>query len=207
MKIIGFVGMPGSGKSVASNVARNVGLEVVVMGDVIRAKASRLGLPPTDENLGNVGNMLRAREGPEIVAKRTLELARSSGKDLVVVDGLRSKEEVEFFRENSDDFRLVEVCASAESRINRIANRGRSDDANSEDADSGDEPEQCSKVVLSSEDRLQKTAGALAKRECRELGWGMCEAFNEADLRIDNDGDLDEFMAKVEAFLREIEKQ
>ena len=202
MKIIGFVGMPGSGKSVASNIARNVGLEVVVMGDVIRLEAARLGLPPTDENLGNVGNNLRAREGPEIVAKRTLELARSSGKDLVVVDGLRSKDEVEFFRDNSDDFMLVEVCASAESRLSRIANRGRSDDANSDD-----ELEQGSKIVLTCEDRLQKTAEALVKRECRELGWGMSEAFNEADLRIDNNGDLDEFKAKVEAFLREIENR
>ncbi len=200
MKIIGFVGMPGSGKSVASNIARNVGLEVVVMGDVIRVEASRLGLPPTDENLGNVGNNLRAREGPEIVAKRTLELARSSGKDLVVVDGLRSKDEVEFFRDNSDDFMLVEVCASAESRLSRIANRGRSDDANSVD-----ETMRGSKTGLSCGDRIQKTADALAKRECREIGWGMCEAFNEADLRIDNNGDLDEFKAKVEAFLREIE--
>ena len=202
MKIIGFVGMPGSGKSVASNVARTVGLEVVVMGDVIRGEAARLGLPPTDENLGNVGNMLRAREGPKAVAKRTLELARKSGKDFVVVDGLRSKEEVEFFRKNSDDFRLVEVCASAESRLNRIANRGRSDDGNSED-----ETKHGSKIALSCDDSLQKPADALAKRECRELGWGMCEAFNEADLRIDNNGDLHEFKAKVEAFLREIENR
>ena len=202
MKIIGFVGMPGSGKSVASNVARIVGLEVVVMGDVIRGEAARLGLSPTDENLGNVGNMLRAREGPKAVAKRTLELARKSGKDFVVVDGLRSKEEVEFFRKNSDDFRLVEVCASAKSRLSRIANRGRSDDANSEI-----ETKQGSKIALSCDDSLQKTAEALAKRECRELGWGMCEAFDEADLRIDNNGDLDEFKAKVEAFLREIENR
>ena len=202
MKIIGFVGMPGSGKSVASNVARNMGLEVVVMGDVIRGEAARLCLPPTDENLGNVGNMLRAREGPNAVAKRTLELARRSGKDFVVVDGLRSKEEVGFFRDNSNDFMLVEVCASAESRLRRIANRGRSDDANSED-----ETKQGSKIALSCDDRFQKTADALAKRECRELGWGMCEAFNEADLIIDNNGDLDEFKAKVEAFLREIENR
>jgi len=202
LKIIGFVGMPGSGKSVASNVARIVGLEVVVMGDVIRGEAARLGLPPTDENLGNVGNMLRAREGPKAVAKRTLELARSSGKDLVVVDGLRSKEEVEFFRDNSNDFMLVEVCASAQARLSRIADRGRSDDGNFVD-----ETNKCSKIALSCDDRLQKTSEALAKRECRELGWGMCEAFNEADLRIDNNGDLDEFKAKVEAFLREIENR
>jgi dephospho-CoA kinase len=199
LKIIGFVGMPGSGKSVASKVARTIGLEVVVMGDVIRVEAARLGLQPTDENLGNVGNTLRAREGPKAIARRTLEMARSSGKDIVVIDGLRSRDEVEFFRENSDDFRLVEVCASAEARLNRIANRGRSDDAYSDE-----ETLQGPKIPLSSIDRLQKTAEALKKRECRELGWGMCEAFNEADLRIDNNYDLDEFKAKVEAFLRGI---
>ena len=67
-----------------------------------------------------------------------------------------------------------------------------------------DETMRGSKTGLSCGDRIQKTAEALAKRECRELRWGMCEAFNEADLRIDNNGDLDEFKAKVEAFLREI---
>jgi dephospho-CoA kinase len=200
LKIIGFVGMPGSGKSVASNVARAIGLEVVVMGDVIREEAARLGLPPTDGNLGNVGNMLRAHEGPQAVAKRTLELAIRSGKDLVVVDGLRSKDEVEFFRENSDDFSLVEVRASADARLGRIANRARSDDATSEE-----ETMQGSKTVLSCDDRLQKTYEVLAKRECRERGWGMCEAFNEANMRLDNNGDIDEFKAKVEAFLRETE--
>ncbi|MDD1759688.1 MAG: AAA family ATPase [Methanothrix sp.] len=46
MKIIGFVGLPGSGKSVASNVARDMGIEVLVMGDVIRQEAARLGLEP-----------------------------------------------------------------------------------------------------------------------------------------------------------------
>ena len=201
MKLIGFVGMPGSGKSVASNVARAIGLGVVVMGDVIRVEAARLGLPPTDENLGNIGNKLRACEGPNAVAKRTLELARRYGKGIVVVDGLRSKEEVEFFRDNSDEFMLVEVCASAEARIGRIANRGRSDDANSED-----KAGKSSKVGLSCDSR-KKTAEALAKRECRELGWGMREAFKEANLRIDNNGDLEEFKAKVESFLRSIENR
>ncbi len=191
--------MPGSGKSVASNVARTIGFEVVVMGDVIRAEAARLGLPPTDENLGNIGNLLREREGPEAIARRTLELARSSGKDIVVVDGLRSGDEVEFFRENSGGFRLVEVYTSTEARLSRITNRGRSDDANSWGETTQD------REIAPSRDRLSRAAEALAKRDCRELGWGMCEALKEADVRIDNDGNLDEFKAKVEAFLREIE--
>ena len=61
MKIVGFVGMPGSGKSVAADVAREMNIPVVVMGDVIREEAARRGLDPTDKNLGAVGNDLRTR--------------------------------------------------------------------------------------------------------------------------------------------------
>jgi dephospho-CoA kinase len=198
LKIIGFVGMPGSGKSVASDVARSMGFEVVVMGDVIRHEAARLGLSPTDENLGRVGNRLRACEGPKAVAKRTLEWAKRSGRDLVVVDGLRSKEEVESFRASSDDFHLVEIWAPTEARLKRIAARGRSDDVMTKVQISWD-----SKTVRSCQDGLSMTTEALEKRECRELGWGMCEAFKEADLRINNEGDLDEFRSKVASVLKQ----
>ena len=116
MRIIGFVGMPGSGKSVASEVARKMGLTVVVMGDVIRKEAIRLLLEPTDENLGQIGNLLRKMEGPTAIAQRTLEMARFLGGDIVIIDGLRSKAEVEFFRSNAEDFKLVEICAPHESK-------------------------------------------------------------------------------------------
>jgi len=202
LKIIGFVGMPGSGKSVASDIARSIGLEVVVMGDIIRHEAERLCLAPTDDNLGLVGNMLRAHEGSEAVAKRTLEKAKRSGKDIVVIDGLRSRDEVEFFRAYSDYFRLVEVHASAEARLKRIADRGRSDDANF-----GHKIMKGSIIIPSCEDTLQETAKTLEKRECRELGWGMCEAFREADIVIDNNRSIDEFRAKVLAFLKEMENR
>ncbi len=198
MKIIGFVGMPGSGKSVASEVARGMGLKVVVMGDVIRQEAARLGLEPSDENLGNVGNMLRAREGPEAVARRTLEAA--SGEKIAVIDGLRSKAEADFFRANSDEFHLVEIVAQADARMRWIVSRGRPDDPG---ARAG---ERDSKIVASCRDSSGKkeTAEALERRECRELSWGMYEVMKEADLRLLNEGDLEEFRASVRKLLEEL---
>ena len=98
MKIIGFVGLPGSGKGEASQIARLHGLAVVVMGDVIRQEAARQGLEPTDQNLGSIGNALRAAQGSDVVAKKTFERALATGKEVVVVDGLRSREEADFFR-------------------------------------------------------------------------------------------------------------
>jgi len=44
MKIIAFVGMPASGKSEASGVAKGLGIPVVNMGDVVREETANRGL-------------------------------------------------------------------------------------------------------------------------------------------------------------------
>jgi len=192
LKIIGFVGLPGSGKGEASQIARRLGLAVVVMGDVIRREAARQGLEPCDENLGRIGSELRASEGPTAVARRTLEMARATGKGIVVVDGLRSKEEAEFFRANAEDFYLVEICAPAGARMKRLAARGRPDDP-------GRPGEADEKTISSCHDF---GAAALERREDRELSWGMGEAMKAADLKLRNDGSLDELHRNVDQLFR-----
>ena len=199
MKIIGLVGMPGSGKSEAADVARRMGIPVLVMGDVIREEAARLGLEPTDENLGNIGDQLRESEGPAAVAERCMQhLARAleiedinhlkealaCKKGSVVVEGIRSREEVEHFRGYCRDFNLVEVFVPPEIRLKRMANRRRTDDP---------------KSVREGRDKL-------VGRDLRELGWGMSEAIREADVRISNEGDLGDLKKHVERLLVEIIK-
>lgn len=197
MKIIGFVGLPGSGKGEASKIARKLDFGVVVMGDVIRKEAARQGLEPTDLNLGRIGNDLREREGPEAIAKRTLEMARATGKEMVIVDGLRSQAEAEFFRSQADEFYLIEVQAAAEVRLGWLEKRGRPDD-----------PKGCEEVrsKASAEGRAKSSsASALEERECREKGWGLCEAIKTADYRIENSGSLDDLRRNVVKLLGEIE--
>jgi len=149
VKIIGFVGLPGSGKGEASQIARQHGLAVVVMGDVIRQEAARQGLEFTDQNLGCIGNALRAAEGPEAVAKRTLEMAKATGKDVVVVDGLRSQDEADFFRAHADEFHLVEVCAPAQARLKWLAARGRPDDPGKSTAKDARDTDTDAKIISS----------------------------------------------------------
>ncbi|MEM2346640.1 MAG: AAA family ATPase [Archaeoglobaceae archaeon] len=48
--IIAFVGYPLSGKSTAAQIAKEFGIPVVVMGDVVREEAKKLGLKETAEN-------------------------------------------------------------------------------------------------------------------------------------------------------------
>jgi len=200
MKIIGLVGLPGSGKGEASRIARQQGLTVLVMGDVIRQEAVRQGLEATDVNLGRVGCALREAEGPEAVARRILEKARASGEETVVVDGLRSREEADYFASQAEEFHLVEICAPAEGRLRWLRARGRPDDPGSGRSGT-EEQDKDQKIISSCGEPDGQAAAALEQRECREMGWGMCQAIEAASLKLVNDGSLEEFRENARKLL------
>jgi len=200
MKIIGLIGLPGSGKGEASRIAMQQGLTVLVMGDVIRQEAARQGLEPTDVNLGRIGCALREAEGPEAVARRIFQEARARGEETVVVDGLRSREEADYFASQAEEFYLVEVCAPAEERLRWIQARGRPDDPGSGLCGS-DELDQDEKIISCCGGPDGQAAAALEQRECREMGWGMCQAMEAASLKLVNDGSLEEFRENARKLL------
>jgi dephospho-CoA kinase len=89
---------------------------------------------------------------------------------------VRSVPEVELFKEAfGNDFTLVSVDSPLEVRFSRVLARKRSDD--------------------------MEDIGALKARDERELGWGMGEAMEIADLVIDNNGSLEEFNDKITALM------
>ncbi len=179
MKIIAFVGLPLSGKSTASSVAREMGIPVVVMGDVVREEVKKRGLPLTDENAGKVANELREREGMDAIAKRCIPRIRELDSDVVVVDGIRGIAEVDRFRKAfGNDFILIAIESPAELRLERARKRGREDD------------------------RSIKTMEDLKRRDEREISWGMLEAMEKANLVVENVSSIDDFRDKVRAILK-----
>jgi dephospho-CoA kinase len=176
MRVIGTVGLPGSGKSEAAAVAERAGIPVVTMGDVVRAETEARGLPP--EEHGTVARALREEDGPAAIAERSLPMVEDhlETSETVVVDGLRSGIEVDAFEERfGDDFTLVSVEAPFEVRAERLAERGRD---------------------LTDEDR-----DALLERERRELEFGMDEAMDRADVVINNTDSLEAFRRRVRRVL------
>jgi|Deesub1362B_J571_1020462.scaffolds.fasta_scaffold00034_93 predicted RNA binding protein with dsRBD fold (UPF0201 family)/cytidylate kinase len=183
MKLIAFVGYPLSGKSTASKIAKELGIPVVVMGDVIRDELRKRGLEVSDENAGRIANELREKEGMDAIAKRCIPLIREAGKNsgVVVVDGIRGIAEVERFKkEFGDDFILIGIESSAEKRLERAKERGREDDVS--------------------------TLEELKTRDKREESWGLKEALEASDLTIENESDVESFKEKVEAVLKEFLK-
>jgi len=179
MNVIGTVGLPGSGKGEAANVAEEAGIPVVVMGDVIRAECRRRGLDPAEHH-GRIAGALREEEGDDAIASRTLPLLREAAAegdgDTVLVDGLRSTVELERFREAfGDDFTLVAIRAPFELRAERLGNRGR-DDSDSD-------------------------LDALRERDAREAELGLGETLERADVEIDNTDSLSAFRGRVREVL------
>ncbi len=64
MRLIGIVGLPGSGKGEFSRCAADLGIPVLVMGDVIRRVAAEQGLSPDDDVLGRISGELRRDQRP-----------------------------------------------------------------------------------------------------------------------------------------------
>ncbi|WP_435098941.1 AAA family ATPase [Halarchaeum sp. P4] len=178
MKVIGIVGLPGSGKSEAASVAEELGVPVVTMGDVIRRECEARGLDPATHH-GEVAQALREEGGPAAIADASLPVIEDAlgESEVVLVDGIRSDAEVERFEEAfGDDFLLVNVHAPFEVRRERVGERGR--DASKEEGGEG-----------------------LRERDERELGFGMGAAIEAADLTIENTDTLESFHEKVRDLL------
>jgi dephospho-CoA kinase len=175
MKVIGVVGLPASGKGEFSKIAAEAGIPVIVMGDMIRAAVAQAGLEPTDTNFGATANRLRAENGMDAIAALCVPVVNSQTAPLVLIDGIRGDAEVRLFRKHFSTFTLISIESSFEKRLDRIRARGRSDDFI--------HPE------------------SLRARDEREMNWGLMNALANADIRIKNEGSLEEFSKSVTSVL------
>ncbi len=120
--------MPGAGKSTAVGALQECSYPVVVMGDFVREAAKKRGLAPTPENLGKFMLDLRRKYGKATVAKITVRAMKRLRQPILIIDGVRSLEEVKEFKRSFPRFKLIAIHASAEERFKRLQSRERSDD-------------------------------------------------------------------------------
>jgi len=178
MKVIGVVGLPASGKGEFSRIAGEMGIPLVVMGDVIREVVKEEGLLVTDANLGAVAHRLRREEGMAAIARRALPRIRACNAPLVLVDGIRGDSEVSVFREEFPQFSLIGIDAPFYERLERLSRRGREDDFSRSDQ--------------------------LVERDQREISWGLGRALSSADYTLFNEGTLEEFTCAARSLLLKI---
>jgi dephospho-CoA kinase len=180
-KVIGVAGMPGAGKAEISRIAHEKGYTILVMGDVVREETKLRRLDPTPENIGKITLRLREEEGPTVVARKCIPRIMNVNTDVVLVDGVRSPNEIHEFKKNFPYFFLIAVFSSPETRFRRLFRRKRSDDP--------------------------KGLNSFLERDLRELNLGQGNVMVMADYLIVNEGTLQEYRAKIREVLETVTKK
>lgn len=124
--VLGITGPNAAGKGEVSAFLSTRGFRVHSLSDIVREEAAARGLPPEREHLIRIGNLLREKGGPGVLAERLLP--RLGSRD--AVDSIRNPAEVEVLR-RIPSFLLLGVRAPAEVRFARSKRRARPGDPDS----------------------------------------------------------------------------
>ena len=119
--------MPGAGKSTIAEGLQLKGYDIINMGNTVREEAKKRNLEPTRSNLGKLMLELREKNGPGAVAELVKPLIESSTTNVILIDGIRSNDEIQVLRKFGN-VKLLAIHASTNTRFDFLQKRGRSDD-------------------------------------------------------------------------------
>ena len=127
VKIIAFVGLAGSGKSVAVEYLTDKGIPKVYFGGVVLDAMTEAGLEHTQENEKPFREGLRAKEGKDFVVKRIISQIHDlidAGQHKIVADGLYTWTEYKALKhEFPGELTVVAVVTPKHLRYQRMAHR------------------------------------------------------------------------------------
>ena len=178
MRVLGITGLPGSGKSVVTRVSNSLGITVIRMGDIIRDEALK-----RNEDIGETAIKLREEYGKYVVSHRSVEiineeLKKSQSDNLkFIIEGIRSPAEVEIFKKRFEDFKVIAVHSSPNTRFMRLKRRKRSDDSTN--------------------------FIDFKKRDERELNFGIGNVIATSDYMIVNEGPFWKLKSSIRKILKD----
>lgn len=174
MRILIIAGLPGSGKEELLNVAREMNIPFLRMGDIVREHHAK-SRSRDKLTVGEFADKERKKKGPDIWARLAME--KMSG-DVFLVDGCRSIDEIDAFRTLSEDVYIIAIHSSPETRYERLVKRGRED--------------------------APREWVEFADRDAREISWGSAVVIALADIMFVNESTLEAFRKDVRKKLKEI---
>lgn len=186
---VGITGYPSSGKSVAKEIAKDIGFKTVTMGDQVRRKtrenwSKRLNKAENEESnekpsevYSQFATEMREKHGQEIVAQWCVEDINKY-ENPVFLDGIRSPQSREVI-ESFTEFDLVYVHAPASLRLKWIRERGRDNEENF-------------------------TCEEFLERDRTENKWGLNELIKNSDYTIHNCGDINDYKQNIRSLLNNI---
>lgn len=175
--VVLVTGMPGSGKSIVAEYLKKKGFYTFSLGDVVREIVEQRGLEKTQSNLLKVAEEIRRVYGKAGVAELLLEKL-DNVEFPVVIDGVRSLEEIRVFARFSKCIHIVSIYSPPWLRFQRIKERGRPGD-----------PTDFKEFL---------------ERDLKELSFGLGDVIALSDTLITNEGTREELERSIEKNLERV---
>ena len=182
IKIVAFVGLAGSGKSVSVDYLAAKGYPKVYFGGIVLDAMTEAGLEHNEENEQPFREELRQKEGNDFVAKRIINQIHDlidAGQHRIIADGLYSWTEYKALKKAfPGEFTVVAIITPKILRHRRL---------------------------------LTRVIRPLTQAEADERDWSEIENLEKggpiaiADHYINNDGDIDNLHKQIDNTLNDIE--
>ena len=182
--IIGLTGRNGAGKGTVAEYLKKKGFYYLSLSDILREELEKQGKEITRENLIKLGNELRTKSGPGVLAERTN--AKLSFEKNYVIDSIRNPGEVNALKQNKNFF-LINVDAAADTRFDRLKERNRENDPQTK--------EEFEALERKEEENEDKAAQQL--KETREM----------TDVTLMNESSIEELGNKIDKVLFDFSKE
>lgn len=180
--IIGLCGTNGAGKTTAAKYLMQKGFKYHSLSDILREELKKRKIPENIDNLLKLGNELRKKYGPGILAKMTLKKIQKNKEKRSIVDSIRHQKEVKELQKRKD-FILIAIDALIELRYKRVSLRKRVGDS-----------------VSFEKFKKQEESQLEGKNEGAQLS----KCIDMADFKIVNDGSLEKLYKNIEEILKKI---
>ena len=184
---IGVTGTYCSGKDSFADYLLNKGFEHLSLSDILRDELRSRGLEVNRENLINLGNELREKEGADSLAVRAAE--KMKNEKSYIITSIRNPLEVKKLSALKN-FILINIDAPIKERFKRLIAR--------ED--------------IRKEDKANLTFEKFVESECKEMeskeehSQKIKNCVEMAKLTIVNDGRLEDFHKRIDDMIPKIEE-
>jgi dephospho-CoA kinase len=180
--LIGVVGSIASGKDTLADYLQDKGFMAESLSAILREVMTAEGESIDVVNMTHYGNRLRETKGPGYLA---IEAAKRIGDNDGVITSIRQVGEIESLKSTRQDFILLKTDAPIEMRYERLRKRNRAGD-------------------IQSLDDLKEIEDAQATGDGGSMNMNAC--YELADEEIINDGTIEEFYRKIDAFIERHKK-
>jgi dephospho-CoA kinase len=175
--IIGLVGGLAAGKGTIAQYAKEkYSASTHRFSTMLRDVLNRLYLNISRENMQLLSTILRKNFGEDLMAKVIAKDVEADTSQVVIVDGVRRFADIKYLRQ-IDGFILARVVADVNTRYQRLTQRGEN------------------------EDDKNKTLEQFVEDHKKEADLEIPAVMDEADLEIDNNGNLDDLYSQLDKII------